>query len=195
VLAPRLRRKRANARPPGLTLSCSVQPHSAQVTEGVSSASAATAASASQRSRSGSKSSRPAAWRRCQPLGPPRPAPPSRVVPHLRGRPPGSLRRGIQGVSRAVPTAPPGQVPKSLDPVWTRWAFFGGAPRTAKTPPERGFCGIGETGFEPATARPPAGCATRLRYSPQIGRFYAEPESGRRGSNPFLELGRLPCNR
>jgi hypothetical protein len=28
------------------------------------------------------------------------------------------------------------------------------------------FSGIGETGFEPATARPPAGCATRLRHSP-----------------------------
>src|SRR6476659_11279872 len=25
---------------------------------------------------------------------------------------------------------------------------------------------IGETGFEPATARPPAECATRLRHSP-----------------------------
>jgi hypothetical protein len=25
---------------------------------------------------------------------------------------------------------------------------------------------IGETGFEPAAARPPAGCATRLRHSP-----------------------------
>src|SRR5258707_7901358 len=32
---------------------------------------------------------------------------------------------------------------------------------------------IGETGFEPATARPPAGCATRLRHSPWLGfRFY-----------------------
>jgi hypothetical protein len=29
------------------------------------------------------------------------------------------------------------------------------------------FVGIGETGFEPATARPPAGCATRLRHSPR----------------------------
>jgi hypothetical protein len=38
VFAPRLRRKRANARPPGLTLSCSVHPHSVQVTDGVSSA-------------------------------------------------------------------------------------------------------------------------------------------------------------
>jgi len=28
---------------------------------------------------------------------------------------------------------------------------------------------IGETGFEPATARPPAGCATRLRHSPWPG--------------------------
>src|SRR5881398_3279699 len=37
VFAPRLRRKRANARPPGLTLSISVQPHSAQVMDGVSS--------------------------------------------------------------------------------------------------------------------------------------------------------------
>src|SRR5204862_7623315 len=27
---------------------------------------------------------------------------------------------------------------------------------------------IGETGFEPATARPPAGCATRLRHSPCV---------------------------
>jgi site-specific DNA recombinase len=36
---------------------------------------------------------------------------------------------------------------------------------------------VGETGFEPATARPPAGCATRLRHSPwQL--------SGRRESNP-----------
>jgi hypothetical protein len=31
---------------------------------------------------------------------------------------------------------------------------------------------IGETGFEPATARPPAGCATRLRHSPWSSRFY-----------------------
>jgi site-specific DNA recombinase len=36
---------------------------------------------------------------------------------------------------------------------------------------------VGETGFEPATARPPAGCATRLRHSPWH-------TSGRRESNP-----------
>lgn len=36
VFAPRLRRKRANARPPGLTLSCSQQRHWAHVTAGVS---------------------------------------------------------------------------------------------------------------------------------------------------------------
>ena len=38
MLAPRLRKKRANARPPGLTLSSSVHPHAAHVTEGMSSA-------------------------------------------------------------------------------------------------------------------------------------------------------------
>jgi site-specific DNA recombinase len=37
---------------------------------------------------------------------------------------------------------------------------------------------VGETGFEPATARPPAGCATRLRHSPW------PCSSGRRESNP-----------
>jgi hypothetical protein len=30
---------------------------------------------------------------------------------------------------------------------------------------------IGETGFEPATARPPAECATRLRHSPWLSAF------------------------
>jgi hypothetical protein len=55
---------------------------------------------------------------------------------------------------------------------------------------------IGETGFEPATARPPAGCATRLRHSPWL---CAEPtpwsaQSGRRELNPPLKLGRLSCN-
>ena len=38
--------------------------------------------------------------------------------------------------------------------------------RYAKEPVKPGSLVIGETGFEPATARPPAGCATRLRHSP-----------------------------
>src|ERR1700761_7889650 len=38
---------------------------------------------------------------------------------------------------------------------------------------------IGETGFEPATARPPAGCATRLRHSPRLARFY--------GTRPYAQ--------
>src|SRR5580704_4704598 len=37
---------------------------------------------------------------------------------------------------------------------------------TQKTAHFQAFRLIGETGFEPATARPPAGCATRLRHSP-----------------------------
>ena len=65
-----------------------------------------------------------------------------------------------------------------------------------KNPLERGFRCIGETGFEPATARPPAGCATRLRHSPWwVGFYGASMQSGRRGSNPFFQLGRLTCNR
>src|SRR3954447_2755180 len=38
--------------------------------------------------------------------------------------------------------------------------------RNAGSPALTGLPMIGETGFEPATARPPAGCATRLRHSP-----------------------------
>jgi hypothetical protein len=41
-------------------------------------------------------------------------------------------------------------------------------PEAPKAPDFRGFRHIGETGFEPATARPPAGCATRLRHSPYV---------------------------
>ena len=39
--------------------------------------------------------------------------------------------------------------------------------RLERTPDSWWSC-IGETGFEPATARPPAGCATRLRHSPWL---------------------------
>jgi hypothetical protein len=38
--------------------------------------------------------------------------------------------------------------------------------KTPRDPRLRAPSMIGETGFEPATARPPAGCATRLRHSP-----------------------------
>jgi hypothetical protein len=53
-------------------------------------------------------------------------------------------------------------------------------PSTRKIPICRLFV-IGETGFEPATARPPAGCATRLRHSPWPSlslRRSARPRSG-----------------
>src|ERR1700679_3064733 len=54
----------------------------------------------------------------------------------------------------------------------------------AKTPPQRGFRLIGETGFEPATARPPAGCATRLRHSPWLRRSYSrQPEAACRAGD------------
>ena len=49
---------------------------------------------------------------------------------------------------------------------------------------------IGETGFEPATARPPAECATRLRHSPWVLRILTDSGklSRRRGS--LLEAAR-----
>ena len=37
---------------------------------------------------------------------------------------------------------------------------------------------IGETGFEPATARPPAECATRLRHSPWVAYILTNPRGG-----------------
>ena len=40
------------------------------------------------------------------------------------------------------------------------------APGPPQPPPASNDLRVGETGFEPATARPPAGCATRLRHSP-----------------------------
>ncbi len=36
------------------------------------------------------------------------------------------------------------------------------------SPGRSGPASIGATGFEPATARPPAGCATRLRHAPKV---------------------------
>jgi hypothetical protein len=39
---------------------------------------------------------------------------------------------------------------------------------------------IGETGFEPATARPPAECATRLRHSPWGDREHSDALAKRR---------------
>jgi hypothetical protein len=53
--------------------------------------------------------------------------------------------------------------------------------RTEKARICRPFPFIGETGFEPATARPPAGCATRLRHSPWLSRKRAT------GIEPALE--------
>jgi hypothetical protein len=60
---------------------------------------------------------------------------------------------------------------------------------------------IGATGFEPATFRPPAECATRLRHAPKGYRGSAEPlcrlilrRSGRPDLNRLRDLGRVECN-
>ena len=57
-----------------------------------------------------------------------------------------SAQRGLFAVARR----------KTRAPVRTRVMLFAG------------LSSVGETGFEPATARPPAGCATRLRHSPWL---------------------------
>lgn len=69
-----------------------------------------------------------------------------------------------------VPTPTGGRNGKGPDPVGSR-PFARGSSKEQM---------VGETGFEPATARPPAGCATRLRHSP----ICPPTESGRRESNP-----------
>jgi hypothetical protein len=56
----------------------------------------------------------------------------------------------------------------------------------AEKPPQTPrFLSVGATGFEPATFRPPAERATRLRHAPK--------SSGRPESNRRRELGRLLC--
>src|SRR5205807_6157396 len=51
---------------------------------------------------------------------------------------------------------------------------------------------IGETGFEPATARPPAGCATRLRYSPRFGPILRRTSERATGVEPVPRAWKAP---
>ena len=69
--------------------------------------------------------------------------------------------RIVAASSRARSRRPPTE----LIPVCSPQASASRA-RTGESPANTGLSRIGETGFEPATARPPAGCATRLRHSP-----------------------------
>jgi hypothetical protein len=75
------------------------------------------------------------------------------------------------------------RIPLTLSPVSLS---YHGSPRLARfarrrsargypTPHGAKVC-IGETGFEPATARPPAECATRLRHSPWV--FHSAGSAG-----------------
>src|SRR5581483_9000852 len=75
-----------------------------------------------------------------------------------------------------------------LDPVAHFWTPL----KTTKTPRLRGFCAIGETGFEPATARPPAGCATRLRYSPWCGSILRRTSERATGVEPVPRAWKAP---
>src|SRR3954462_3187874 len=90
----------------------------------------------------------------------------------------------MTSTSRERPSDPPA----TWTPNWTPPAQLS-ASEKQRAPVLAGLSRVGETGFEPATARPPAGCATRLRHSP-----WCVLQSGRRESNPPYELGRLGCN-
>jgi hypothetical protein len=77
-----------------------------------------------------------------------------RSAPRLVGGTPRKRDRPLACRSRSHHPAIPAPEPNAALP--------GGPQR----PPASNRISIGETGFEPATARPPAGCATRLRHSP-----------------------------
>ena len=78
----------------------------------------------------------------------------TRVTWAVRGRK--ARNTGVVG-SRPIPaTSPRGQSPEPNPAL----------PGRPQPLPASSETSIGETGFEPATARPPAGCATRLRHSP-----------------------------
>src|SRR4051794_41926352 len=89
-------------------------------------------------------------------------------------------------MSRDRPGSPGRVNAANWTPNWTPRAQLI-ASEKQRAPSSSGLSRVGETGFEPATAPPPAGCATRLRHSP----WYVDPQSGRRESNPPYELGRL----
>src|SRR4051794_23703435 len=61
----------------------------------------------------------------------------------------------------------PSDPPATWTPNWTPPAQPS-ASEKQRAPVLTGLSRVGETGFEPATARPPAGCATRLRHSPCV---------------------------
>jgi hypothetical protein len=83
-----------------------------------------------------------------------------------------------------VPAATPDGF-QELDPELDPAELYPGTLLTAKSLQLGGFRRIGATGFEPATFRPPAERATRLRHAPK--------SSGRPESNRRRELGRLLC--
>src|SRR5215217_3079481 len=68
-----------------------------------------------------------------------------------------------------------------LDPKWTPPEATATPRGSRKGMQKQTFSEVGETGFKPATARPPAGCATRLRHSPWLSRKRAT------GIEPALE--------
>ena len=88
--------------------------------------------------------------------------------PHLKSTrqpfavPPTKDRSGAPAV--LLRSRVPGTAGNRREQPTTSPSVFAGFPACSRLFPD--YERIGETGFEPATARPPAGCATRLRHSP-----------------------------
>ena len=81
-----------------------------------------------------------------------------------RSRRPTSRRSGPSRMDASWP--PIGGARRNWTPIGPQWPVFAARQKREKPRISRAFVEVGETGFEPATARPPAGCATRLRHSP-----------------------------
>src|SRR4051812_20363393 len=80
-----------------------------------------------------------------------------------------------------------GEAPRAnWTPTWTPPPHLS-ASEKQRAPKKSGLSLVGETGFEPATARPPAGCATRLRHSP-----YVSERERATGIEPALRAWKAP---
>jgi hypothetical protein len=93
-------------------------------------------------------------WR--PPRRPPEPSRPGGASRRDHRRPRRAGHARASRVSRLAEAGSAGSA-KSLFPVCSPRAFGDPFPRTTKAPHYQGSRRIGETGFEPATARPPAG--------------------------------------
>jgi hypothetical protein len=103
--------------------------------------------------------------------------------------PSGSATCGVHTGRPRSKSPPPTEVPIEPEPgeITARKARISavrspalppGLPPAHTNPPICRHFSIGARGFEPPTARPPAGCATRLRHTPFAGQYSPRPARG-----------------